>query len=84
MKTEEQTKQMLIGRLETLMEGKTQKEKEETLSGEKYTLKRHLALTKEQTLKIQIKIETLEKFTIIDNKLTFEGIALSLGDVEAT
>ena len=75
---------MLIGRLETLMEGKTQKEKEETLSGEKYTLKRHLALTNEQTIKIQKQIETLEKFTIVDNELAFEGIPLSLSDAEVT
>ena len=84
MKTEKQGKEMLIVRLKTLMEGKTQKEKEETLSGEKYTLKRHLAIMKEQTIKIQKQRDTLEKITIVDNKLAFEGIPLSLGDEEAT
>ena len=77
MKTEEHMKQMYTDQLDALMGNQSQKEKKETLSGEKYALKKHLAQTKEQIIRIQKQLNVLEKFTIVDNKLAFEGVALS-------
>ena len=77
MKTEEHMKQLYADQLEALLGNKSQKEKEETLSGEKYALKKHLTQTIEQVARIQKRINVLEKFTIVKDKLAFEGVVLS-------
>jgi hypothetical protein len=57
-----------------LMVNRTQAEKEEVLIGEKYILKSRVAQAKEQTLEIENRSGIIEKFSLIDNKLAFDGV----------
>lgn len=73
-KRDEHIKKQYIHRFKQLMGNQTQAEKEEVLIGEKYILKGHLAQAKEQALEIEKRAKTVAKFSVIDNKLAFDGI----------
>jgi hypothetical protein len=71
---EEHIKKQYIHRFKQLMENQTQTEKEEVLTGEKYILKGHLAQAKEQALEMEKRVAAVAKFSLIDNKLAFDGV----------
>ena len=73
-KRDEHIKKQHIHRFTQLMENQTQAEKEEVLVGEKYILKGHLAQAKEQAQEIEKRVTTVAKFSLIDNKLAFDGV----------
>lgn len=67
-------KKQYLHRFKQLMGNQNQAEKEEILTGEKYILKGHLAQAKEQALEIEKRVTTVAKFSLIDNKLAFDGV----------
>jgi hypothetical protein len=71
---EEHIKRQYINRFKQLMKGQPQAENEEMLTGEKYILKSHLAQAKEQTLEMETRVGIVAKFSIITNKLAFDGV----------
>ncbi len=70
----EHIKKKYANRFEELMKGKTQVEKEAVLTGEKYLLGSHLAQAKEQIIESENRMGIMKKFTIIGNKLAFDGV----------
>ena len=73
VKGKDRIKQQYTHRFQKLMEGKTQKENEDMLVGEKYVLNGHLTQSKEQIINIQERVDVTKKFTIVDNKLVYDG-----------
>lgn len=72
---EEQIKRQHKNRFKTLFLGAdTQKKKEEILIGENYILRGHLAQSKEQVTEIEERINISKRFSVIDNKLAFDGV----------
>jgi hypothetical protein len=74
VKREERIKKQHIHKFKLLMENQTPAEKEEVLIGEKYLLKGQLAQAKEQALEMEKRIATVAKFSLIGNKLAFDGV----------
>ena len=70
----EHIKNQYIQRFKQLTGNQTQAEKEEVLTGEKYILKGHLAQAKEQAREMEERVTTVAKFSLIDNKLAFDGV----------
>ena len=73
-KRDEHIKKQYLHRFKQLMGGQTLAEKEEVLTGEKYILKGQLAQAKDQALEIEKRVTAVAKFSLIDNKLAFDGV----------
>jgi hypothetical protein len=75
MKTaEEKIKLQYINHLKKLMSGKTQKEKEAMIVGEKYIIKGHLAQVEDQIIEIRKRVDVINNFSItLDGKLAYDG-----------
>ena len=60
--------------LKVLTKNKTQRDKEEVLVGELYSLKNILLQTTAQIAEIEQRISIASKFSLIDGKLAYDGI----------
>lgn len=72
--SEDRIKKQYINHFQKLMIGKTQKENEDMLVGETYMHNGHLAQSEEQVINAQKRVGITKKFSIVGNKLAFDGV----------